>query len=70
MASQPQLYHLQQPGEPGCCMEFGISRRPAALQFPLGHPAVVSVIPGARSAAELQQNLAALRETHSQRFLG
>ena len=51
-------------------MEFGISRRPAALQFPLGHPAVVSVIPGARSAAELQQNLAALRETHSQRFLG
>ena len=45
-----------------CCIEFGISLRAAALQFPLGHPAVVSVIPGARSAAELRQNLAALRE--------
>lgn len=30
----------------------------AALQFPLGHPAVVSVIPGARSPAELRQNYA------------
>jgi len=30
----------------------------AALQFPLGHPAVVSVIPGARSPAELDQNCA------------
>jgi len=29
----------------------------AALQFPLGHPLVVSVIPGARSVAELDQNL-------------
>ena len=45
-----------------CCMDFGISLRAAALQFPLGHPAVASVIPGARSAAELQQNLAGLRE--------
>jgi D-threo-aldose 1-dehydrogenase len=46
-----------------CCMDFDISLRAAALQFPLGHPAVASVIPGARSAAELQQNLAALRES-------
>lgn len=29
----------------------------AALQFPLAHPAVASVIPGARSAAEVRQNL-------------
>jgi len=29
----------------------------AALQFPLGHPAVASVIPGARSPAEVETNL-------------
>jgi D-threo-aldose 1-dehydrogenase len=32
--------------------------RAAALQFPLAHPAVVSVIPGARTMAEFDQNLA------------
>ena len=36
---------------------FGIPLAAAALQFPFGHPAVVSVIPGARSAAEVQANL-------------
>ncbi len=30
----------------------------AALQFPLGHPAVAAVIPGTRSAAEAKANLA------------
>ena len=30
----------------------------AALQFPLAHPAVASVIPGARSAAEITANIA------------
>lgn len=38
----------------------GVHRMPlpaAALQFPLAHPAVASVIPGARSAAEVRQNL-------------
>jgi D-threo-aldose 1-dehydrogenase len=30
----------------------------AALQFPLGHPAVATVIPGTRSPAEVEQNLA------------
>jgi D-threo-aldose 1-dehydrogenase len=44
------------------CATFGISLRAAALQFPLAHPAVASVIPGARSADELEQNLAALNE--------
>ena len=33
----------------------------AALQFPLAHPAVVSVIPGARTPAEVRQNLALSR---------
>ena len=29
----------------------------AALQFPLGHPAVATVIPGTRSPAEVAQNV-------------
>jgi D-threo-aldose 1-dehydrogenase len=29
----------------------------AALQFPLAHPAVASVIPGARTAAEVEENV-------------
>jgi D-threo-aldose 1-dehydrogenase len=29
----------------------------AALQFPLTHPAVASVIPGARTAAEVKENV-------------
>lgn len=45
------------------CAEHGISLRAAALQFPLRHSAVASVIPGARSLNELTQNAAALAET-------
>jgi D-threo-aldose 1-dehydrogenase len=44
------------------CTDFAISLRAAALQFPLGHEAVASVVTGARSTEELQQNVAALRE--------
>lgn len=44
------------------CRDFGISLRAAALQYPLRHPAVSSVIPGARSLDELRQNAAALAE--------
>ena len=40
------------------CAEFDVPLRAAALQFPRGHPAVVSVIPGARTVTELEQNLA------------
>jgi D-threo-aldose 1-dehydrogenase len=43
------------------CAEFGVPLAAAALQFPLAHPAVVSCIPGARDAAELQQIAAWLR---------
>lgn len=39
------------------CQSHGVPLAAAALQFPLGHPAVASVIPGARSVAELEQNL-------------
>ncbi|RVC80390.1 hypothetical protein EN766_05375 [Mesorhizobium sp. M2A.F.Ca.ET.046.02.1.1] len=44
------------------CARHKVSLPAAALQFPLGHPLVSSVIPGARSADELKQNLAYLRE--------
>ena len=39
------------------CDTHGIPLAAAALQFPLAHPAVASVIPGARSVAELEQIL-------------
>ncbi len=37
------------------CDAHGVPLAAAALQFPLAHPAVASVIPGPRSAAELKQ---------------
>jgi len=40
------------------CQRHGVPMAAAALQFPLGHPIVASVIPGARSVEELEQNLA------------
>ena len=41
----------------------GVSLRAAALQFPLAHPAVASIIPGAITPGEALQNAEALRET-------
>jgi len=43
------------------CAEFAVPLKAAALQFPLGHPAIVSVLPGARSRAEFDENLAMAR---------
>ncbi|MSS73364.1 MAG: aldo/keto reductase [Candidatus Latescibacteria bacterium] len=39
------------------CARHRVALQAAALQFPFGHPTVASVIPGARSAAELQANI-------------
>jgi D-threo-aldose 1-dehydrogenase len=44
------------------CARHGVSLQAAALQFPLHHPMVASIIPGARSIAEVEANLAFLRE--------
>ena len=38
------------------CAEFGVPLAAAALQFPPAHPAVLSVIPGARTIAEFDAN--------------
>ncbi len=40
------------------CLRHGVPLAAAALQFPLLHPAVVSVIPGAVSAAQVRANAA------------
>jgi D-threo-aldose 1-dehydrogenase len=44
------------------CKRHGMRLIEAALQFPLLHPAVVSVIPGGQSAAEVESNRAVLQK--------
>jgi D-threo-aldose 1-dehydrogenase len=40
------------------CARHGVPLGAAALQFPLAHPQVVSVIPGANAPAQVEENLA------------
>ena len=44
------------------CARHGVSLQAAALQFPLHNPVVASIIPGARSIAEVQANLGFLQQ--------
>lgn len=41
----------------GVCEELGVSLQAAALQFPLAHPASVTVVSGARNAQQLASNI-------------
>ncbi len=43
------------------CQEYGVPLAAAALQFPLAHPAVASVIPGPNTPEQVQLNVAAAR---------
>ncbi|HEX4883911.1 MAG TPA: aldo/keto reductase [Casimicrobiaceae bacterium] len=43
------------------CTRHGVALPAAALQFPLAHPAVASVVTGMRSAREVAQNIAHVR---------
>jgi D-threo-aldose 1-dehydrogenase len=43
------------------CAEYGVPLQAAALQFPRAHPAIVNVLVGARTTAELEANLAHAR---------
>lgn len=43
------------------CARHAVPIAAASLQFVLGHPLVAAVIPGARSAAQLERNVAAFR---------
>lgn len=49
-ARAQQIRHL--------CEAHGVDPRAAALQYPLRHPAVAAVIPGARSPEEVAENVA------------
>ena len=40
------------------CARHGVPLAAAALQFPLAHPQVVSVIPGANAPEQVRQNVA------------
>jgi D-threo-aldose 1-dehydrogenase len=42
------------------CKAYGVALSAAALQFPLAHPAVVSIIPGAARQSEVNQNIESL----------
>ena len=44
------------------CQRYGVALPAAALQFPLGHPSVAAVIPGALSSAQVSSNLAHFRQ--------
>lgn len=44
------------------CESHSVSLEAAALRFPLGHPAVSSVIPGARSAGQVHRNIRCFEE--------
>ena len=45
----------------GACARHGVPLAAAALQFPLGHPVVASVLVGARTPREIERNHALLR---------
>jgi D-threo-aldose 1-dehydrogenase len=45
------------------CARHGIPLRAAALQFPLSHPTIATIIPGARDVAEVEENLALITQT-------
>jgi D-threo-aldose 1-dehydrogenase len=45
------------------CARHGVPLAAAALQFPLGHPSVVSVIPGPVTPEEVRLNFASMRVT-------
>ena len=48
---------LQKVGEiEAICARYSTPLQAAALQFPLAHPAVAAIIPGAKSAVEAEQN--------------
>jgi D-threo-aldose 1-dehydrogenase len=44
------------------CVAYGVPLATAALRLPLGHPAVVSVIPGGRTPDEIRESRAALSQ--------
>jgi len=66
----PGAYYNYAPAKPdilervrkieAVCERHKVVLASAALQFPLAHPAVCSVIPGAKTAAEVKRNIATI----------
>jgi len=56
-AKAPENVMSKAKGIAAVCESHGVPMAAAALQFPLGHPIVASVIPGARSKVEMEQNI-------------
>ena len=50
------------------CARYDIPLRAAAMQFPLAHPLVTSVIPGANSPHQVRQNIEALTQPMPEPF--
>ncbi|MDE2792460.1 MAG: aldo/keto reductase [Paracoccaceae bacterium] len=50
------------------CRSHGVNLHAAALQFPLAHPLVASVIPGAHSAAHIEQIVAGIDQPIPETF--
>jgi D-threo-aldose 1-dehydrogenase len=50
------------------CKEFGITLASAALQFPLGHKAVATVIPGCKSVFEVERSVETIEAEIPQAF--
>jgi len=59
-AASPEV-QAKAKGLEAACAAHGVSLQAAALQFPLAHPAVVSIIPGAAKPSEIIQNVASLQ---------
>ena len=50
------------------CARHGVTLAAAALQFPLGHPTVSSVLPGPRTPAQIEETVNLFREKISEAF--
>ena len=44
------------------CGRWGVDTRAAALQFPFAHPAVATIVPGASSVSELEENVELMQQ--------
>ena len=55
-AASPEMMHKAQSIN-AVCERYQVPLKAAALQFILAHPAIASVIPGARSVAEVEENI-------------
>lgn len=67
-AAAPADIQAKVKGIEAVCSAHGVALPAAALQFPLAHPAVASIIPGAVHSSEVTQNVALLQTSIPQAF--